>query len=207
MAKIELEYRIAETHIGEGLIGAQGVAVHAINPCWSYARHLLGDWDLSNILKRTIAANQLLANLEKTADGTEMDLSPLRNDQRASGFVYGQNPLQNMYDLIREYANRFPECEFFGKWGGYEPHNSGKRFVFYIEDADEAKVIAGGLREIASQMGIPISAGHQYGIVQYQEFVDINDSLRSPVRNREGFKQLLEGLDGYPHFFHELFLA
>jgi hypothetical protein len=31
---------------------------------------------------------------------------------------FGNNPMQNMYDIIEAYARKFPEHEFFGKWGG-----------------------------------------------------------------------------------------
>lgn len=207
MSDMKLEYRIAKTHVGRGLIETPDVVVQVANPYWSYARHLPTDWELSKIDRRTHVTSDLLTNLENTPEGLEMDLSPLRNDQRASGIVYGKNPIQNMYTLIREYAQRFPEHEFFGKWGGYQPHKKGKRFVFYVEDENDANLMIQRLNEVARRMKIPISANHQYGLTQYQDFVNINERLRSPVRDRERFKQLLEELEGFLHFFHEFFLT
>ena len=204
MNGIPLEYRISDAHVGRGKIEAPDLVIHTHNPYWSYASHLPPDWDIPKINRRTRVASDLLTNLENTPDGQEMDLSPLRNDQRASGIVYGQNPLQNMYNLIREYAQRFPEHEFFGKWG--QPRIDGKRFVFYAEDENDANLTVQRLNEIARKMGIPISASHQYGLKRYQDFVDINQRLRSTVRDKERFKQLLKELEGLPHFFHELFL-
>ncbi|MBI4439546.1 hypothetical protein HY638_01080 [Candidatus Woesearchaeota archaeon] len=204
---MKLEYRIAKTHVGKGLIETPDVVVQVANPHWSYARHLPADWDLSKIDRRTHVTSDLLTNLENAPEGPEMDLSPLRNDQRASGIVYGSNPIQNMYNLIGEYAQRFPEHEFFGKWGGYQPYKEGKRFVFYVEDENDANLMVQRLNEVSKTMRIPISANHQYGLTQYQDFVEINERLRSTVRNKEGFKQLLGELEGFPHFFHEFFLT
>jgi len=207
MPDIKLEYRIAKTHVGKGLIETPDVVVQMANHYWSYARHLPANWDLSKIDKRTQVTTQLLGNLERTANGNEMDLGPLRNDQRASGIVYGENPSQNMYNLISAYSDKFPDHEFFGKWGGYQPHKVGKRFVFYVEDENDANLMVQRLNEVAKTMRIPISANHQYGLTQYQDFVDINERLRSTIRNKERFKQLLKELEGFPHFFHEFFLT
>lgn len=208
MAIIKLEYRIAKTHVGKGLIETPDVVVQVANPYWSYARHLPTDWDLSKIDRRTKVTSNLLANLENTVEGQEMDLSPLRNDQRVSGFVDGNNPMQSMYDLIGEYAQRFPDHEFFGKWGKYQPPpRKEKRFVFYVEDENDANLMIQQLNEVAKMMNIPISANHQYGRTRYQTFVNINERLRSPVRDRVGFKRFLGESEGFPHFFHEFFLT
>jgi hypothetical protein len=136
-----------------------------------------------------------------------MDLSPLEDDQRASGIVFGSDPIQHMYNLIAEYARRNPDHEFFGKWGGYQPEKPGKRFVFYVENKEDAKRMINGLYIVAADTGVPIQVEHQYGITQYQDFVDINQSLRSRVKNRQEFDRLLEELEGFPHFFHEFFLT
>jgi hypothetical protein len=207
MSEIQLEYRIAKTHIGNGLIETPGIVVQAPNPYWSYARHLPEDWDLSKRDKRTGATSELLQNLNSISEGSEMDLNPLKNDQRASGIVFGNNPMQNMYDIIEAYARKFPEHEFFGKWGGYQPEKPGKRFVFYVEDKEDAEFMVQRLYAVTSELMITITANHQYGITQIQDFVDINERLRSPVKNKARFKQLLQRLEGFPHFFHEFFLT
>jgi hypothetical protein len=58
MSNMQLEYRIAETHVGKGLIENPGV-IQTANSYWSYARHLPRDWDLSKIDKRTSVAERL----------------------------------------------------------------------------------------------------------------------------------------------------
>jgi hypothetical protein len=55
------------------------------------------------------------------------------------------------------------------------------------------------LYAVTSELMITITANHQYGITQIQDFVDINERLRSPVKNKARFKQLLQHLFCAPH--------
>ncbi|MFH1133389.1 MAG: hypothetical protein V1735_02785 [Nanoarchaeota archaeon] len=207
MTDIRLEYRIAKTHLGKGLIESPNVVVHVHDPYWSYARHLPAEWDFLKSERRTSVAPRLLDNLERMGKTQEMDVGPLRDDQRVSGIVYGNNPLQNMFELIRRYAQRFPDHEFYGKWGGGHHELEGKGFALYVEDEQDARRVLQRLSVLAHEMKIPIAASHQYGILGYQDFVTIDERLRSDVRDVEGFKELLESLSDYPHFFHELFFT
>ena len=205
MPEIKLEYRIAESHVGEGMIESPDIVIHTHDPYGSYARHLPDDWDLSKIDKRTQVVSRLSQNLENTVEGQEMDLNPLKDDQRVSGFIYGTNPMQSMFDLISEYAKRYPEQPFFGKWGGNQPQKTGKRFVFYVEDEKDAYITLQRIKEVATDMNIPLDVRHQYGLTTYQDFVTIDERFRSKVKDSERFKQVLKELKGFPHFFHELF--
>lgn len=204
MPEIKLEYRIAKSHIGKGMIESPDITIPTHDPYGSYARHLPDDWDLSKIDKRTQVVSRLSQNLENTVEGQEMDLNPLKDDQRVSGFIYGTNPMQSMFDLISEYAKRYPEQPFFGKWGGNQPQKTG-RFVFYVEDEKDAYITLQKIKEIATDMNIPLDVRHQYGLTTYQDFVTIDERFRSKIKDRERFKQVLKELKGFPHFFHELF--
>lgn len=207
MSDIKLEYRIAKTHIGKGLIETPDVAVHVHNPYWSYARHLPDNWDFSKNERRKSVASRLLDNLEHLGQCQEMDLSPLRDDQRVSGIIYGNNPLQNMFNLVQVYAQRFPDHEFHVKWGGVHYEMKGKGFAMYVDGEQDARLTLQRLTALATEMKIPIGAFHRYGILGYQDFITIDKKLRSKVRNVEGFRDLLESIRDYPHFFHELFLT
>lgn len=202
-----MEFRIAETHIGKGLIETPNVKVQEVNPYWSYFRHLSYNWDFKKVLERTDVARQLLANLETTAGDEEMDLSPLLKDQRASGFIYGSNPIQNMYDLVVAYAENNPEHEFYGKWGGYMPELPGKRFIFYAENTNDANRIISGVRDTADVLNIRIEINHQYGLTDYQKYAKIDNNLKSEINDKDGFKALLTRLTGFPHFFHQFFFS
>ncbi len=207
MSNINLEYRIAKTHVGSGLIETPGVVVHGDNPYYSYARHLPDDWDLSEADERTNVTKQLLEKLMHTPEGREMDLSPLKNDQRVWGVAYGQNSLQNVFDLVAGYAEKYPDRKFFGKWGGTRRGNRDKKFIFYVGDEEDACLMIEGLLEVASESEILTFAEHQYGLKSYGAFVDIGERLRSPVRDKAEFEKLLRELEGYPHFPHDLFLT
>jgi hypothetical protein len=207
MPDIQLEYRIAKSHIGKGLIETPDLVVHTHNQYWSYARHLPTYWDFSNNERRKSVASKLLDNLESLNPDQEMDLSPLRDDQRVSGIVYGNNPLQNMFNLIQLYSQRYPDQEFHSKWGGGRFETEGKGFAVYVDDDQHAQLTLQRLTTLAQEMEIPIEAFHRYGIVGYQDFVTIDKNLRSRVKDIDGFRGCLESIRDYPHFFHELFLT
>jgi hypothetical protein len=202
MGVIRLEYRVAATHVGKGRIETLGVSTQPHNPYWSYFRHLPPNWDKKNISKRTNVAGRLLENLKLAG---EMDLSPLKDDQRASGFVYGANPLQIMYDVTLKLAQDYPFYPFFGKWGGYQPEKEGKRFVFYVENEQDAISVIEKVKTIAQTMGQKLKIEHQFGLTNYADFVKIDSTLRSNVNNPREFAAYLNKLMGFPHFFHEFF--
>ena len=60
---MKLEYRIAEAHVGKGLIEAPNIVIQVANPYWSYARHLPADWDFSKYERRASVASRLLGSL------------------------------------------------------------------------------------------------------------------------------------------------
>ncbi len=202
---IQLAFRIARSHVGKGAIETPLVDTQPHNPYWSYARHLPSDWDRSKADKRTGVATCLL--LEMLLHGkAEIDLRALRDDQRLSGFVMGHNPLQQMHTIIIELAKQFPEYPFFAKWGGYRPELPGKRFVFYVDDEFDAKLLRERLRHCAQRIGAQLEdVTHAYGITEYQKFVKIDSQFKSRVENPDDFIAFLRDLHGFPHFFHEFF--
>jgi hypothetical protein len=206
MPEIKLEYRLAIDHVGRGKITTPNVPVQKVVPVWSYAKHLPSDWDQTKSYKRIEVVWQLAANLEKNHPNYPMDLSPLKNDQRVAGSVAGRNPLQNMYNIIEEIAQTYPDYEFFGKWGGYKINKLSKRFVFYVEDENDAELMLERVQTIAENQNVPLIAEHQYGLRRYQKFVNIDSQLKSKVRHRDEFKKLLEDLTFVEHFAHGLFL-
>jgi len=139
---------------------------------------------------------ELLRNLDAIGEGGEMDLSPLRNDQRVSGKIYGDNPLQSMFDLVRAYAYRYEEQSFRIKWGGGRVEMEGKGFVMYVEDVP---LSLQRLRSLAADRGVPIEANHKFGIRDYGRFVQVDERLRSEVNDPEGFREFLKGLEWYSH--------
>ncbi|MCX6769184.1 MAG: hypothetical protein NT051_00695 [Candidatus Micrarchaeota archaeon] len=201
MAEIRLNYRVAETHTGKGRVNTPGAITQPFNEYWSYFRHLPSDWDNSKIARRANVAGRLLENLKLAGKG-EMDLGPLKDDQRASGTVYGASPLQLMYDVVSKLARENPNYPFFGKWGGYQPEKEGKRFVFYVENEQDAFFIIEKVNGISRHMGEKIEISHQYGLTDYAAFVNIDKNLRSKVTNPQKFEFLLERLLDFPHFFH-----
>ena len=62
--------------------------------------------------------DRLLENIIRTKANEKVDLSPLMDDQRASGFVYGENPLNNMLEIILKLSVDYADFQFYGKWGG-----------------------------------------------------------------------------------------
>ena len=201
---IKLEYRVAETHTGKGRISVPNVNTQPLNEYLSYFRHLPPEWDKNKIAQRANVARRLLENL-KLAGREEIDLSPLKDDQRASGTVYGSNPLQLMYVVVSNLAQENPNYPFFGKWGGYQPEKEGKRFVFYVENEQDAYFIIEKVNGISRRMGERIEIAHQYGLTNYADFVKIDKNLKSKVTNPRGFESFLESLLGFPHFFHDFF--
>ena len=201
---IRLEYRIAAAHAGRGKIHAAELQLHKHNPFWSYARHLPNDWDVRKIEARTSAAERLLRNLDSAA-GNAIDITPLKDDQRASGVVYGRNPLQVMYDIIQELAKRYPEYPFFGKWGGNKPGEKGRGFAFYVEDESDAALIIIRLTSIAKEMRTPLEIAHEFGPSCIRKFVTVKEGFEGLVSDTEGLRNELAKLVSYPHFFHELF--
>lgn len=201
---MSIEFRIAEAHKGKEKITTH-LLTHKHNPYWSYARQLSNDFDSKNIQKRTDVAVKILTNLNNTASGKYIDLSPLKDDQRAAGIIYGENPLQNAVDLIFTYHAHYPEQQIICKWGGGKPEIPGKGMVFYVEDKTEAEYIIDTINPIAEQLNIPLELVHQYGIFAYQQFVTLNDQLTSKVRNKKRFESELICLEDYPHYHHEVF--
>ncbi|MEW6722201.1 MAG: hypothetical protein AB1324_02990 [Candidatus Micrarchaeota archaeon] len=203
---IQLEYRIAKTHVGPGKIDTPA-KIQTRNKYWSYARHLPPDWDVSKAEKRTAVASRLFTELVVFGSKeSPLDISALKDDQRVSGTVYGGNPLKSMMNVIAELSKAHPEYPFFAKWGGYEPLQEGKRFVFYVEDEADAALMMGRVREAAGRAGAQVTVSHEFGITHYKSHLDIDANFRSVVRGREEFADLLGGLVGFPHFFHELFV-
>lgn len=205
--EIPLEYRISHAHVGRGRIEAPDLVIHTHNPYWSYARHLPTDWDFSKARRRKSVASRLLDNLDRLEEDKEMDLSPLRDDQRVSGVVYGTNPLQSMFDLIRIHAHEFPEREFYAVWGGGRYEMPGKGFAIYVDNEKDANESMQALIAVAKAMQIPIEAFHRYGPVIFLDYVTIDGRLRSQVKDAKGFRKVLEDIREIPHFFHELFLT
>ena len=206
MPEIKLEYRIAEAHTEKGLIEAPGLVTHDHNDYWSYARHLPDDWDFSKRQKRKNVASRLLHSIEADSENQELDLFPLKDDQRASGIIYGENPLQNMFDITERYAQIFPEHEFYVKWGGGRYEMPGKGFAFYTEDEADTLILMSRVNVIAAKNDIPIEIYHRYGILEYQDHVNIDARFKSTVKDRQGLVNLLNSIKRYPHFFHELFV-
>jgi hypothetical protein len=205
MEQIQLEYRISYAHTK--MIVQGDSPVHKHNQYWSCARHLPPDWDLRKIEKRRSVVTRLLDNLRETKRGRKMDVSPLLDDQRASGVIYGRNPLQSMFDLVGRIAERYPSEQFHIKWGGGQYGRPGKGFAFYVDDADDAQHMIALSQEVAEELGVAIDAYHRHGIEQYEKFVTVDAHLRSKVNERRAFEALLLRLEDYPHFFHELFLT
>lgn len=235
MQELNLQYRLAQEHIGRGLINSSvleldNVSAHTENPFWSYARCFPVDWNSAKIenmtYKRVEAIDKLLDNLDdltkpdkaspvkikdngkldkiKESDKLEIDLSPLKDDQRVSGFVYTENPMQNMFNIIQEYAERYRE-PFYGKWGGDKPDRVGKRFMFYVENENEAYQMVARINKIAGDLEIPLFARQQYGVKDFKDFVLVNCRLKSKVKNKDKFRKFLQELQGYEDFPHELF--
>jgi len=199
-----LEYRVSEAHFGPGKIQARDIIIHRNNPYWSYARHIpCVDWQPNQA--RLTVYNRLLDNL-KRARGGVIDLSPLVDDQRVSGTVFGDNPLQAMYDLIEQVADVFPEFTFYGKWGGGQLDRLGKGFAFYINDKEAARHTIEVLSLVAEDIGILIAPEHRYGIKFLEEFVEIDDSLQSRLKTGKAkFRDFLKELKNYPHFNQQIF--
>lgn len=206
MRNINLAFRISEDHVGKGKIETPGVKTQHFCRPWSYARHLPEDWDRAKIARRTAVAERLWVNLVRAArGGTEMDLNPLLDDQRAAGTIGGANPLQAMYELVSRLAEQHPDYPFFGMWGGYKPWRATRRFVLFVEDAQDAALMIERLKEIASTTGVPLDVQHQYGLKHCRKHVTIDERLRSAVTKPEEFESLLLEVADHPHFFHELF--
>ena len=207
MTKIPLEYRISYAHVGRDKIEAPDLVVHTHDPYWSYARHLPRDWDFSKARRRKAVPARLLEGLDQLRDDQKLDLSALRGDQRVSGEIFGENPLQHMFDLIMAHVHEFPEREFYAKWGGGHFELPGKGFAIYVNDEKDAQESLKALVAVALAMRIPIKAFHRYGLVDYQNYVTIDEKLRSTVSDIAGFRELLQQINTLPHFFHELFLT
>jgi len=135
----------------------------------------------------------------------KMDLSPLKDDIRASGFVYGPKPLLAAFEMIKRLAIEHPQYPFFGKWGGYDDTLEGKRIVFYCDGLDDALLLSERLNSISKRDGVKLAIAPNYGITTYTRFVDIDQGFESKVRNALEFLDVLQRLQGYPHFIHELF--
>jgi hypothetical protein len=135
----------------------------------------------------------------------KMDLSPLKDDIRASGFVYGPKPLFAAFEMIKRLAIEHPQYPFFGKWGGYDDTLEGKRIVFYCDGLDDALILSERLNSISKRDGVKLAIAPNYGITTYTRFVDIDKAFESKVRNAVEFLDVLQGLQGYPHFIHDLF--
>ncbi|MBS3122660.1 hypothetical protein J4434_07305 [Candidatus Woesearchaeota archaeon] len=214
MQELNLQYRLAQDHIGRGLISSSVlqldyVSTHTENPFWSYVRCFPVEWNAAKIEdmadKRTEVIDRLLDNLDRLKNGEEIELSPLKDDQRVSGYVYSENPLQNMFNIIQEYAKRYRE-PFYGKWGGYQPEKVGKRFMFYVENEQEAYTMVERINNVAGDLCIPLFARQQYGVKDYGDFVEVNCRLKSKVKNKNKFMKFLEEMEGYNDFLHELFV-
>lgn len=104
-SSMQLEYKISIEHIGEGKI-APGFPIQYENPYWSYATNR-GAGVLKKSARTRVASRLwLLDNLRATPDGQEMDITPLLDDQRAAGFIFGDNPLRNMVTILQELSAR-----------------------------------------------------------------------------------------------------
>ena len=206
MSDFSLEFRLSKEHPIRGLIGMKNVEFQSYNRNWSYARHLPNNWDLDKIERRKSVPIRLLDNLNRLDSNQEIDLSPLKDDQRISGEFCGkQNALQDMFELIQVYAKEYPKLEFYGKWGGGQRNRKGVGFAIYVDNEEKAKKTKQIFVKLAKNMNMKIDAHHRFGIVEYQEHVTIDERLKSKIRNIESFKYFLESLIGFPHFYHELF--
>ncbi|MBL7056197.1 hypothetical protein ISS07_04750 [Candidatus Woesearchaeota archaeon] len=202
MKDISLQYRISEAHFSD--IGAD-LPTHNANDVWSYARHLPADWDTSKVQKRALVPERLLDNLRATPSDGEVDLTPLKDDQRAAGHIFGDNPLRNMYEILTEYANSSPKSEWFAKWGGGKVWMKGEGFAIYLENGQEATKTIEDISSIADSRGVSIKINHRFGITRYRDYVEVDESFRSAIKDRMVFRGLLEGMIGYEHFSYKLF--
>lgn len=175
--------------------------IHSMVP-WSHARRVPNDWNTNLILKRTGVVQRILNNMDLSNPEKEIDLTPLKDDLRVTGFVYGTNPLASLYDLTIHLDSI--GHNFRVKWGGYKPELNGKRFVFYADNPEHAEETNNLLHQVSQTFHLE-EIQLQYGIQTYQEYITIDESMRSKVKKFPEFYKRLKKLKKHPHFFEEIF--
>ena len=185
-----LEFRILKSHLDSGMINSVGLPMYigGKNDWASFVNHV----DYIKTDKRRNAAISLLKNVESSC---EVDLTPLKDDQRVAGYANGD--IQDIFEMVCEYGQRFPDHIFNAKWGfkpnfkGRYTDNKNPRFVFYVENEKESDIVIARLNKITSLIGLELDLSHNYGLEEYKKHLDIDDNFKSEVREKEELVELI----------------